>query len=186
LTVADSQLASVRLLRAEIEGIDRGARSPAAAAGMEPVSALSYSFGLFSDLSPFSNPFSSAEQTVAEIVASVHAMLAKLAPVTTLETCREGMTARTVIQYTGRAASVWSNLPSSELASVLAGTHLDSLQRTYALRVAFVGAIGAVGSALVSISLTVANPLTVLHALASAKALKQALERLAAEVEAAG
>jgi hypothetical protein len=147
---------------------------------MEPVSALSYSFGLFS------NPFSSAEQTVAEIVASVHAMLAKLAPVATLETCREGMTARTVIQYTGRAASVWSNLPSSELASVLAGTHLDSLQRTYALRVAFVGAIGAVGSALVSISLTVANPLTVLHALASAKALKQALERLAAAVEAAG
>jgi hypothetical protein len=42
-----------------------------------------------------------------------------------------------------------------------------------------------VGGALASISLAVSNPLTVLHALASAKALKQALERLVAAVEAA-
>ena len=68
---------------------------------------------------------------------------------------------------------------------MLAGAHLDSLGKTYALRVASVGALGAVGGALASISLAVANPLTVLHALASAKALKQALERLVAAVEAA-
>jgi hypothetical protein len=36
---------------------------------------------------------------------------------------------------------------------------------------------------MVSISLAVANPLTVLRALASARALKQALDRLAAAVE---
>jgi hypothetical protein len=181
LSVSDSQLDALTLLRAEIEGIDRASRNPAATALAAPDAALSYSFGLFSSISPLSY----AEQTVAEIVASVREVLAKLAPVATIETSMDGMTARTVVYYTGRAASVWSNAPSSELAIVVAGAHLDSLGKTYALRVAFVGAIGAVGGALASISLAVANPLTVLHALASAKALKQALDRLVAAVEAA-
>jgi hypothetical protein len=168
----------VRTLRAEIEEIDRAARNPATLAPAESDAALSYSFGLFSTISPIS----SAEQTVAEIVASIRAVLAKLAPVATIETCKDGLTARTVIHYTGRAASVWGNTPSVELI----GAHLDSLGKTYALRVAFVGAIGAVGAALASISMAVSNPLTVLHALASAKALKQTLERLVSAVEAAG
>jgi hypothetical protein len=165
------------MLRAEIEGIDRTARNPGSIAPAEPGTGLSYSLGLFSGISPIS----SAEQTVAEIVAAVRAVLAKLAPVASIETSRNGMTARTVVLYTGRAASAWSSTSSSELA----GAHLDSLGKTYALRVAFVGAIGAVGGTLASISLAVSNPLTVLHALASAKALKQALERLVAAVEAA-
>jgi len=186
LSVTDSQLDALRLLRAEIEGIGRATLNPAVAAAMEPATELSYSLGLFSSVSPVSGRFSNPEQTVAEIVASVREVLARLAPVATIETSRDGMTARTVVLYTGRAASVWSNITSSELASVLADAHLESLGKTYALRVAFVGAIGAVGGALASISLAVANPLTLLHALASTKALKQALERLVAAVEAAG
>jgi hypothetical protein len=166
------------MLRSEIEGIDWAARNPSGAAKIEPDAPLSYSFGLFSSISPVSG----AEQTVAEIVSSVRAVLAKLAPVATIETSRDGMTARTVVLYTGRATSAWSSITSS----VLTGAHLDSLGKTYALRVAFVGAIGAVGGALASISLAVSNPLTVFHALASAKALKQALERLVSAVEAAG
>jgi hypothetical protein len=176
LTVTDSQLAALTALRAEIERIDRATREPAAAAEPRMDAAMSYSFGMFSG----------PEQTIAEIVASVHTTLARLTPVTTLETSKHGLTARTVINYTGRAASVWSNSPSSELAALLSGAHLDSLQKSYALRAAFAEAIAAVGSTLVSISVAVANPLTVLHALASANALKQALERLAIAVEAAG
>lgn len=181
MIVTDSQLDALKQLRVEIEGIDSAARNPAASAPIEPDAALSYSFGLFSSISPVSG----AEQTVAEILASVRAVLAKLAPVATIETSRDGVTARTVVHYTGRADSAWSSTTSSEPVSVLAGAHLDSLGKTYALRVASVGALGAVGGALASISLAVANPLTVLHALASAKALKQALERLVAAVEAA-
>ena len=181
MIVTDSQLDALKQLRVEIEGIDSAARNPAASAPMEPDAALSYSFGLFSRVSPVSG----AEQTVAGIVASVRAVLAKLAPVATIETSRDGVTARTVVHYTGRADSVWSSTTSSELASSIADAHLHSLEKIYALRVATVGAIGAVGGALASISIAVANPLTVLHALASAKALKQALERLVAAVGAA-
>jgi hypothetical protein len=181
LTAIDSQLESVIELRHEIEGIDRAARNPGADAMIRSGTELSYSYGLFSGLSPVSK----MEQAVAGIVASIHAVLAKLAPVATIETSIDGMTARTVIQYTGRAASVWSNAASSQLAASLEGAHLESLRRAYALRVAFVGAISAAGSALVSISLAVANPLTVLHALSTAIALKRALERLSAAVEAA-
>jgi hypothetical protein len=124
---------------------------------------------------------------VADIVTSVRATLAKLTPVYTLETSRDGLTVRTVIQYTGRVASVWSQgNASSPAAAVLAAAHLDSLQRTYALRIAFAGAIAAVGNTLVGISMAMANPLTALHALASAKALKLALERLAAAVAPTG
>jgi len=181
LRVEDSQVAALIQLRAEIEGIGRTA-SQSGAAAMEPEGGLSYSFGLFSGLSSVAG----AEQTVAEIVASVHAVLSKLTPIATIESCRDGMTARTVVHYVGRAESVWSNLTWSGPASEFADVHMASLQKTYALRAAFVGAIGAVGSALAAISLAVANPLTVLHALASARALKQALERLLAAVEAAG
>jgi len=179
LTLADPQLASLVQLRAQIEGIDRAARNPLSAAP-EPDNP-SYSFGLLSDVCSISN----AQQTVETLVASVQEMLQKLAPVATIETSRDGMTARTVIHYTGRAASVWVGSDPTEPAAVVAAMHLDSLRKTYALRRAFVATVGAVGSALVSISLSVANPLTVLHALASAKALKQALERMANMVESA-
>jgi len=181
LTVEDYQLDSLIKLRAEIEGIDRATRNPVAAPS-EQDSAVSYSSGMFSGVSPLAN----GEQTVASIVASVHALLQKLAPVATIETCSDGIAARTVVHYTGRAASVWSNGISSGSAIQLANLHIDSVRKTLAVRRAFVAAIGAVSSALVSISIAVANPLTVFHALASARALKQALEKLANMVEAAG
>ncbi|MGD0629651.1 MAG: hypothetical protein ABR987_09870 [Terracidiphilus sp.] len=177
--MTDSQLATVLQLRCEIEGIDGAARNSAAA---QPETAMSYSFGLFSSLSPFS----SAEQTVADIVASIQTTLARLAPVATIETSSDGLTVKSVINYTGRVTSVWNNLPSFAGATTLADAHLGALEKAYALRAAFAGAVAAVGSTMVSISQAVANPLTVLRALASAKALKQALDRLAAAVEASG
>lgn len=181
MTDMDSQVASLLLLQGEIERIDRATREASATAASQPDRGLSTSFGMFSGLSPLSN----VKQTVSDIVHTVHALLAKLAPVATLETSNDGLTARTVIQYTGRATSVWSNSLSSVLTAELVDAHMVSLQRAYALRAAFVGAVAAAGSALVSISVAVANPLTALHALASATALKQALERVMAAADAA-
>jgi hypothetical protein len=184
LTATDPQLASLRQLCGEIEGIDRAARTPASEDAVPPDSTASYSFGLFSGFPLISD----TEQTIAEIVASVQATLVKLAPVASLETSRDGFIVRTAIQYRGRVASVLCNsLPpgSDTPAFVLALGHLAAVEKTYALRVAFAAAIAAVGGALVSISMAVANPLTVVQALASARALKKALERLAAAVEAA-
>lgn len=180
---ADSQLATVIELRAEIEGIDRAARNPARAAEQDnTLSYTAYSIGWPANLSPISG----ARQHVDQIVASISVILSRLAPVATVETSINGFTARTVIHYTGRAASVWSGVgtDSSAQASQLSAMHLDALKKTYTLRVAFVGAIAAVASALASISLAAANPLTVLNAWASARALKHALERLVAAVEA--
>jgi hypothetical protein len=182
LTTSDSQLDAVTALRSEIEGIDRAMRASTLDAATRPGGGISYSFGLFTDASSFA----SVDQTVADIVTSVRAMLVKLAPVYTLETSRDGFAVRSVIQYTGRVASVWSQGNASSPAAGLAAAHLDSLQRTYALRIAFAGAIAAVGNTLVGVSLAMANPLAALHALASAKALKLALERLAAAVAPTG
>ena len=181
MTGADSQLAFLLLLQGEIERIDRAAREVSAAAALHADSGLSTSYGMFSGLTPLS----SAKQTVADIVASIHALLAKLAPVATLETSKDGFTVRTVIQYTGRTTTLWSNSSSSAPAAEVANEHIGSLQRAYTFRTAFVAAVAAAGSALVSISVAVANPLTALHALASAAALKQALERLVAAADAA-
>ncbi|MGO9338190.1 MAG: hypothetical protein ACLPY1_11850 [Terracidiphilus sp.] len=177
MTVTDPQLATVLQLRSEIEGIERESRDPAAT---QPEAALSYSFGILSSLFPFS----SAEQTVAEIAASIRTTLAKLAPVAMIENSSDGMTVKSVINYTGRVASVWSNSSSPTAATALAHAHLASLEKAYALRAAFAGAIAAAGNTLVSISLIVSNPLTVLRAPVSARALKQALDRLAAAIEA--
>lgn len=178
MTAVDFQLADLLRLRGEIEGIDRATREPAAAT-TEPEGTLSYSYGVLSSLSPFS----SVEQTVGDIAAAVQVILRRLAPVATVETSKDGMTVRTVINYTGRATSVWSNSPPSKLAATLAGAHLESLKNAYSLRAAFTGVIAATGSALVSISAAIANPLTMFNALASAAALKQSLQRLVASVE---
>ena len=178
MTAVDSQLADLLRICGKIEGIDRATREPASAA-TEPEGTSSYSYGVLSGLSPFSG----VEQTVAEIAAAIGVILARLAPVATLETSKGGITVRTVINYTGRTTSVWSNSPPTELAASLAGVHLGSLKNTYALRSAFVGVIAAAGGALVSISAAIANPLTALQALASATALKQSLQLLVASVE---
>lgn len=173
MTVAEAQLTSLLLLGDEIESIGRTARDPAAPLAAQ--GAVSYSILGFS-------PLASAEQTVAEIVASIRTLLAKLAPVATIETTLDGLTVKTAIHYTGRVASVWDDGPSPLLQAELARAHLDALQKTYALRIAFARAIASAGGALMSIALAVANPLTALHAFASARALQSALERLAAAI----
>ena len=165
------QLEDVNSLRGEIDGIAHDARRAAAETGEGAAGnagAMSYSLGIFS----------SPESTVAAIVDSIRETLSKLAPVATFETSREGFTARTVINYSGRAVSVWCVNPSSELVDA----HLSSLQNAYLFRAAVAGVIAAVGNALVSISIAVANPLTALQALRSAEALKRAVGRLAAAV----
>jgi hypothetical protein len=91
---------------------------------------------------------------------------------------------KSVINYTGRVASVWGNSSPFAAPTSLADAHLASLEKTYALRAAFAGAVAAAGSTLVSIAQAVTNPFTVPRALASARALKQSLDRLAAAVEA--
>jgi hypothetical protein len=185
LTATDLQITSLKQLSSEIEEIDRAARAPASADATQPDSTVSYSFGLLSGFPVISD----AAQTIAEVVASVQVTLAKLAPVASLETSRDGFTVKTAIQYRGRVASVFCNssLPISyDSVYVLTREHLAAVEKTYALRAAFAAAIAAVGAALVSISMAMANPLTVLQALRSARALKEALERLAAAVQAAG
>ena len=102
------QLEDLNSLRGEIDLIAQDARRAApetgeGAAGNAGV--MSYSLGIFS----------SPESTVTAIVDSIRETLSKLAPVATFETSREGFTARTVINYSGRAVSVWCVNPSSEL-----------------------------------------------------------------------
>ncbi len=178
MTAVDSQLADLLRVRGEIEGIDRATRESKTVT-TEPEGNLSYSYGVLSGLSPFS----SVEKTVGDIAAAVQVILRRLAPVATVETSNSGLTVRSVINYTGRTTSVWSGSPPTELAAALAEAHLESLKNAYALRTAFVGVIAATGSAMVSISTAIANPLTVLHASSSAAALKESLQRLVASVE---
>lgn len=114
------------------------------------------------------------------MVDSIKETLAKLAPVAHFETTVDGFTAKTVISYSGFAASVWSSGTTWELVDA----HLESLQRAYAFRSAVAAVVAAVGNAVVAISIAVGNPLTVWHAVKSAEALKLAVDRLAASVAA--
>ena len=173
MSTTTAQIEDLTSLRGEIEGIERGARLGAAAPTQEGTgggAGLSYSLGIFS----------SPESTVAAIEKSIRETLATLAPVATFETSQDGFAARTAINYSGRADSVWSGPLSPELVEA----HMSTLKRAYAFRAAVVGVIAATGSALASISIAVANPLTALQALRSAQALKLAVERLTAAVKA--
>lgn len=180
MSATASQIEDLTSLRSEIEGIERDARLGAAAPTEEGTAGgagLSYSF--YSSGVSF-GIFSSPESTVAAIEKSIRETLATLAPVATFETSQGGFAARTAINYSGRADSVWSGSLSPELVE----GHMSTLKRAYAFRAAVVGVIAATGSALASISVAVANPLTALQALRSAQALKLAVERLAAAVKA--
>jgi molybdopterin-binding protein len=140
-------------LRGEIEEITRGA---------------SHSFGIVS----------SAEEKIVAIVESINQTLTKLALVADFETTVDGFTAKTVITYSGSAASVWSTRTTAKLVDA----HLVSLQRVYAFRAAVTAVVAAVGNAVVAISIAVGNPLTVWRAIKSAETLKSAVDRLAAVV----
>lgn len=175
MTVADARIETILLLRDEIDGIDRAARQPAA---LGQGNSMSYSFGPFSG-SLFPEQHKLAE-ILSDVVATVKRVCARLAPTATVETAEDGVTARTMIHFNGRAASVWVGAPSQQVASA----HIASLEKTLRLRTAVAGAVLSAGSAIVSISMAVANPLMLLSAWSSAKALKLALDRLAAAVEA--
>ena len=164
-----ADLEELAALRGEVEEIARGAGriSPEAAEG---VSGVSYSFGFVS----------SAEEKVVAIGESIKETLAKLAPVAHFETTVGGFTAKTVMNYSGIAASVWSSGTTVELVAA----HLESLRKVYAFRAAVTAVVAAVGNAVVAISIAVGNPLTVWHAVKSAEALKAAVDRLAAAVAA--
>ena len=168
-----ADLKELAALRGEVEEIARDARRiPAEPTGAP--SAMSYSFGILGGMA------SSAEEKVAAIVESIKETLAKLAPVAHFETTVDGFTARTVVSYSGFAASVWS----SGTTAGLVAAHLESLRRVYAFRAAVTAVVAAVGNAVVAISIAVGNPLTVWHAIRSAEALKSAVDRLAAAVAA--
>lgn len=160
-------LEDLAALRVEIEQI-AGSASQLSAAPVGPPSAISYSFGIVS----------SAEDKIVAIVSSIRQTLATLAPVAHFETTIDGFTARTVIDYSGFAASVWSTGTTAKLVS----THLESLHQAYAFRAAVIAILAAVGNAVVAISIAIGNPLTFGRAINSAEALKSAVDRLAAAV----
>jgi len=163
--VSAAGLEELGALRGEIDEIARGARQISA----EPAGApflMSYSFGIAS----------SAEERITAIVESIKQTLAELAPIANLQTTVDGFTAKTVINYSGFAASVWSTGTTVGLIDA----HLESIERAYALRAAVTAVVAAVGNAIVAISIAVANPLTLCHATHSAEALKSAVDRLAA------
>jgi hypothetical protein len=176
LTIVDARLETILQLREEIDGIDRAARQPVVSG---QATSLSYSLGSFS--SSFFPEQRKLAEILSDVVATVKRVCARLAPTATVETAADGVTARTMIHFNGRAASVWVGAPSPQMASA----HIASLEKTLHLRTAVAAVVLSAGSAIISISIAVTNPLTLPSAWSSAKALKLALDRLAAAVEAA-
>jgi hypothetical protein len=171
--VSASQVEELASLRGEVEAIARDARQLPLDSGGQ-AAAMSYSLGVVGGI------LTAPQEKIVAIVDSIKETLAKLAPVAHFETTVDGFTAKTVINYSGFAASVWSSGTTWELVDA----HLESLRRAYAFRAAVAGVVAAVGSAVVAISITVGNPLMVWHAVKSAEALKLAVDRLAASVAA--
>jgi hypothetical protein len=164
-----ADLEELAALRRQIEEIARGAEQVPAEPAEAPAT-TSYSFGIVS----------SAEEKIVAIVHSINQTLVELAPVAHFQTTVDGFTAKTVINYSGAAALVWSAGSTAKLVDA----HLESLQQVYAFRAAVTAVVAAVGNAIVAISIAVGNPLTVWRAIKSAEALKSAVDRLAAAVAA--
>jgi len=122
-----------------------------------------------------------SRQGFASLVATVESLLSQLKPTAMVRTAGDGETIETLVRYTGGANSVatWN------LSPYVAQIHLQSLERTYALRTAVAGAFVAAASTLMTLSASVANPLLLLHALSTARSLEEALRRLANAIEAA-
>lgn len=158
----------------QIEGIAAAARSGQPASG----AAVSYSLEAVSYSAEFPGDW---REGFASLVDTVQSLLAKLKPTTMVRTTEDEQEIQTLIRYTGSAYSVSTRNLSSEAAWI----HLGSLERTYALRSAVAGAFVAAASTMMMISASVVNPLTVLHALSTAKSLEEALRRLASAIEAA-
>lgn len=164
LTEAES-LAAVRLLSVQVESLACGAGCPAPGAA-------SYA------LPPFLDP----RQAFASLATALESLCAQLQPEALIRTATpEGAVAQTALTYTGRALTA---VPKN-LSPALAQIHLLSLAHAYALRSAAVRALFAAAGAATAIAATAANPLLLPHAVCTALALKDALERLAAAVQAA-
>ena len=80
---------------------------------------MSYSLGVVGGI------LTAPQEKIVAIVDSIKETLAKLAPVAHFETTVDGFTAKTVINYSGFAASVWSSGTTWELVDA----HLGSLER---------------------------------------------------------
>jgi hypothetical protein len=166
LTGADALLQTVLQVRGEIEGIGAERQEEAGALAFSAVPLLS-----------------GRVESLAAVAASVHTILAQLAPRATLETVLGGRSAHSIIDYRGQVTTVFGRSACGAPEAALAAAHLERLGSTFALRAAFAGAIAAAGGTLVAISLAVMNPLGVFHALSMARALEKALQRLTAAVE---
>jgi hypothetical protein len=158
-----AQLASANDLRAQIESL----AAQAAAIPIQPPEPASYGI------------LAAPRETFRSLVSTIQSLLESLKPEAEVRTTVNGASARTVLNYSGRAITV---VPR-DLSPALAQTHLASLQQTFALRAAVIGALSAAASATLALSLTAANPLYLPRALSTAISLKAALIRLAAIVQ---
>jgi hypothetical protein len=163
----DPQITAALLACRQIEGIATAARREPPA---DPA-AVSYAPAFLSD----------SWQSFTDLVTTVHALLAKLKPVATIETTQAGEAIETLLRYSGSAESVSTPNLSGQVAQI----HLGSLERTFALRRAVAGAFVATASTMTVLSASIANPLLLLHALSTARSLQEALQRLLSAIEAA-
>ena len=158
----DWQLASIQQLRAQIESLDVEAHR----AAIQPSEPASYGI------------LTTPREAFANLVSTIDSLLDQLKPEATVRTTFDAASARTVLNYTSRAVTV----VSANLFPALEQNHIASLQRTYVLRGAAVGALAAAASATLALSAAAANPLYLPGALSTANSLKAALERLAGAV----
>jgi len=163
----DAQTAAVQALRSQIDSITSAVQRPGSGSSAD---AMSYSFGVFNSI----------EQAARKLADTVNELLLKLTPVATIETTRGDLKAITTVNYAGREMSVWPQIHSVELTLA----HMTTVDRVVALRAALAGAIASAASAMMAISVSVANPLLAMNALGAAARLKESLEQLAAAAEA--
>ncbi len=116
-----------------------------------------------------------------DLIGAVRRLVDDLKPTATIRTALNGECAITVVTYQSLAASAWGTNPSADLAE----SQLRSVQRVLALRSAMARAVVAAGSAMVALSGSIANPLALPHAIATARSLQEALRRLVTAAEAA-
>jgi hypothetical protein len=167
LIAGDPQVAAVRAACGQIAAIAVAAR----AGTTMPGAAVSYSVDFAAD----------SRQGFASLLATVESLLMILKPTAMVRTASDEETIETLVRYTGSANSV----STVNLSAYMAQIHSGSVERTYALRNAVVGAFVAAASTLMTLSASAANPLLLLRALSTARSLEEALRRLASAIETA-
>jgi hypothetical protein len=117
-----------------------------------------------------------SNDAVASLIQTIYKMLYKLPPQATLKMYEENLQAVTTVNYAGQIVSVWCESPEADLVD----SYLASVQTTLELQAAVIRGVVAIGCALASISVAVANPFTAATALSSALDVKTVVERFAA------